>query len=252
MRFVDALKWTLIHRGVSLVALLIGLALAGAGVVLGLGDVLDQLADDPASPGDALQAGNPIITVGLVVVGVVVWLVGKSYALYLTMPSATGKAATDQFDMKQVRSEVLDALDDRLATIEDDLEATRRSVAELKRRDHAAAFDETDSFGVGSRDDSLAPTTDEPASTAPDEGRSSSVDSATTSWEFGDDRQGREVASSPAGTVDDPETTDEKTTDRESSDEKTTDRESSDEEATDVESSDDESTDGNGTNDPLA
>ena len=242
MRFVDALKWTLIHRGISLVSLLVGLALAGAGIVLGLGDVLDQLAADPASPGDALQAGNPIITVGLVVVGIAVWLVGKSYALYLTMPSATGKAATDQFDMKQVRSEVLDALDDRLATIEDDLEATRRSVAELKRRDHAAAFDETDSFGVGSEDDSPVPPTDGPASTAPDEGQSSSDESTTTSWEFGDDQQGREVASSPAETADDPEPTAAKAIDTESSDE----------EATDAESSDEEPTDGNGTNDPLA
>ena len=142
MRFVDALKWTLLHRGISLVSLLLGLALAGAGIVLGFGEMVGTLVADPSNPGDALQVGNPFAALVLVTLGVVVWLVGKSYALYLTLPRATGQAAVDEFDMKQVRSEVLDALDERLSTIEDDLEVTRRSVAELKRREHAAAFDE--------------------------------------------------------------------------------------------------------------
>ena len=209
MQFVDALKWTLLHRGISLVSLFVGLSLAGAGIVLGLGDVVETLANDPSNPGAALEAGNPIISLVFLVAGIAVWLLGKSYALYLTMPSATGKAAADEFDMKQVRSEVLDALDDRLATIEDDLEATRRSVAELKRREHATSFEENEavSSAIGDSSTSSNATAAEPISSASTGSRSSGVeptssgDSSAEDWELGDDQQPRDSVD-PSSEVD--------------------------------------------------
>lgn len=224
MRFVDALKWTLIHRGISLVSLLLGLALVGVGLMVGLGDAMSTLANDPTSPGDALAAGNPVVTIALVALGIAVWLLGKSYALYLTMPRATGQAAVDEFDMKQVRSEVLDALDERLSTIEDDLEATRRSVADLKRNDHAAAFDESDALDTsGMGDPSTSPGH---TSTAADDGptqttgagstatatatssdrtggdssvttQSTDNDGGDADWQFGDDQEGQEREDAP-------------------------------------------------------
>ncbi len=140
----DAFRWTMLYRGVSAVAFLLGTGLAIVGFVVGFGGSLSTLLADPSNPGRALEAVDPVLTLAFVALGVLVWQVGKSYALFLTVPRAAGRAAAEEVDTQRMRSELLEVLDDRLAEFESDLEQTRRSVEELERSDHATAFDERD------------------------------------------------------------------------------------------------------------
>ncbi len=133
----DAFRWTLMYRGIWLLSVVVGAGLVGLGLVVGF-DLSAFLAD----PTDPAAAANPAVTGALALAGLVVWLLGRSFALYVTLPRAAGEAAADAFDTERVRSEVLEVLDDRLAAIEDEIETTRRGVQELKRTEHAETFDE--------------------------------------------------------------------------------------------------------------
>lgn len=140
----------MLYRGISIGTLLAGVGLAVVGVVLGFGGALSAILADPLNPQGAVDASNPTVTIAFAVLGLLVWQFGKSFALYHTLPRATGEVAAEEFDTERVRSEVLEVLDERLAGIEDELEETRRSVQELKRAEHAATFDESDHLETSS------------------------------------------------------------------------------------------------------
>lgn len=142
MNYTEAAKWALLYRGIATVSFLVGFGIVLLGLVVGLGGALTALASDPTGAGDALSQASPLVTLAFVAVGLVVWHLGKAFALFLTLPRASGEVAADAFDTARVRSEVLEALDDRLADMEGEIQETRRSVQELKREEHAAAFDE--------------------------------------------------------------------------------------------------------------
>lgn len=138
------LRWAVLYRAFAAGALCLGLILVAIGVVVGFGTAVTSLVADPLTPGPAIDRANPLVTLAFAMVGLVVWQVGKTLALFVTLPRAAGRSAARQFDSSRLRSEVLEGLDDRLAELQADVEETRRSVRELKRAEYADHFDERD------------------------------------------------------------------------------------------------------------
>jgi len=122
----------------------LGLALVAAGLVVGFGSTLTELLADPLNPGTAIEQANPTVTLLFAVLGIIVWQLGKTYALFVTLPRAAGRAAGRQLDATQLASEVHNSLDDRLASLEVELEETRRAVRDLEDDAEIATFDERD------------------------------------------------------------------------------------------------------------
>lgn len=127
MKSVSALRWTLWYRGIATGSFLVGLALFGLGLVTGFGEAATLLfADFPTNVDAAVGQSNPLVTLAFAVVGLLVWQVGKTYALFVTVPPATGRWTARSFDSVTLRGEVVDMLDDRLANMETELETMRR------------------------------------------------------------------------------------------------------------------------------
>ena len=163
MTYTAALRWSLLYRGITTAAFLVALALFGVGLVAGFGGTVTLLLSDfPHNVGDAIAGSNPLITLVFAVIGVLVWQVGKSFALFVTLPRATGRRAASSFDTVRLRSEDLEALDERLSEIERDVAETRRAVQELKRDGHAMSFDqrETADGNTAGETDATAPERD--------------------------------------------------------------------------------------------
>ncbi|ELY71068.1 hypothetical protein [Natrinema versiforme] len=135
-------KWTLVYRAITVGALGLGLALVAAGFLAGFGGAITGLLADPLNPGPAIESANPMITLLFAALGIVVWQLGKSYALFVTLPRAAGRAAGRQLDANRLASEVHDGLDDRLADMEAELAETRRAVEALEEGGRTATFDE--------------------------------------------------------------------------------------------------------------
>lgn len=143
MQSVSALRWTLLYRGIATGSFLVGLALLALGFVVGFGDATTLfVADFPNNVGAAVEQANPFVTLAFAVVGLLVWQVGKTYALFVTLPPATGRWTARSFDSVELRGEVVDMLDDRLAAMESELVALRRQVRAVDGE--SAAFDERD------------------------------------------------------------------------------------------------------------
>ena len=138
------IRWAVLYRAFATGALALGLVLVGLGVLAGFGTAVTTLVTDPLNPGPAIEQANPLVTIAFALVGLVVWQVGKTVALFLTLPRAAGRSAARQIDTAKLRSEVLKGLDERLAEMQTDVQETRRNVQELKRAEHAQQFDEHD------------------------------------------------------------------------------------------------------------
>ncbi|SFS69497.1 hypothetical protein [Halostagnicola kamekurae] len=145
MELSNAAKWTLFNRALTAGAMVLGTGLALLGFVLGFWGSIETLVVD-RNVQTAVENANPILTLALAAVGFIVWQIGKTYALFWSLPRASGRAAAKRFDHGRLKSEVVEALDERLAEMEEDVAETRRSVQELKRTEHAAAFDEEDAL----------------------------------------------------------------------------------------------------------
>ena len=142
MTAVDTLVWSLRYRAIATGAFLLGLVVFVLGLAAGFSGAIGTFVADPLDPGAALSEVNLAVVGVLALVGLVIWQLGKAFALFVTLPRATGRRAAKSMDTKKLRSEVLEALDGRLADMEAEIEETRRSVQELKRDEHAASFDE--------------------------------------------------------------------------------------------------------------
>ncbi|MDS0473920.1 hypothetical protein [Natrinema sp. 1APR25-10V2] len=138
----NPLKWAILYRIVAVGALVLGLALVAAGLVVGFGGAITALFTDPLDPGPAIEQANPVITLLFAALGVVVWQLGKTYALFVTLPRAAGRAAGRQVDANRVASEVRDSLEDRLTDLETEIEETRRAVEALEDGDRQLTYDE--------------------------------------------------------------------------------------------------------------
>ncbi|MFC6717546.1 hypothetical protein ACFQGT_04320 [Natrialbaceae archaeon GCM10025810] len=144
MTVKNALKWTALYRALAAASLLVGMVLVIAGVVVGSRGALVTLADDPTAIDAAVEAANPLFTVAFAVAGVIVWQFGKAFALFVTLPRASGWRAADGFDSERLKSEIVEAIDVRLAEMEEDVAQTRRSVRKLERDRNTATFDDDD------------------------------------------------------------------------------------------------------------
>lgn len=156
-------KWALIYRVIAVGALMLGAALVVLGFLAGFGGAVTTLVSDPLTPGSAIERANPAITLLFCVLGVIVWQVGKTYALFLTLPRAAGRAAARRFDSKRVADDVAGELDDRLAAMEAELADTRRELEELKRRsgEQVTSYDEHEHLDSSAADgDEATPTAD--------------------------------------------------------------------------------------------
>lgn len=185
----EALKWTLLYRGISIGAFALGGVLIAAGVFLGFASAVRTLFTDPAG---AVEAANPLVTIAFGVLGLAVWQVGKTYALFVTVPEAAGRAAAEEFDTEHLRSELLESIDDHLSDLQVDVEETRRNVQELKRAEHAAEFDETDVLGssTGAAIDASGGATTERDRTAGDSSRGSNATGSGSAGVGGSGRAG--------------------------------------------------------------
>ena len=159
MKYTDALRWTLLNRAIAIGAFLAGVVLFALGMVAGFGEAVTLFFSNfPNNVGEATDRANPMVTLVFAIVGILVWQVGKTFALYVTLPRATARRTGKSIDSARLRSELLEGLDARLATMEEDVVETRRSVQELKREVHATSFDEGELTGpTGSRSDGGAP-----------------------------------------------------------------------------------------------
>ncbi len=136
MQLTEALRWTVYYRGIALVSFLIGAALAAVGVWYGFVDiVLSQL---PGTAGNATADVTGLaVGTALILLGFVVWQIGKTAAFYMTLTEATENEMADRFDTQTVKSEILEVLDDRLSDIHADVETTRQQIDRLGIEDHA-------------------------------------------------------------------------------------------------------------------
>lgn len=146
MKLTEALRWTIYYRGIALVSFLLGAVLAGVGVWYGFLDlVLSRL---PGATGDpSFDTTSVVVGALLILLGVVVWQIGKTAAFYMTITEATESEMADQFDTQTVKSEILEVLDDRLADIHADVESTRQQVDRLGIDEHADELTVHDGVG---------------------------------------------------------------------------------------------------------
>lgn len=169
----NSFKWTIVYRGITVGSLVLGLALVGAGLFVGFGSAVTTLFTDPRNAESAIGQADPIITLLFAAAGLVVWQLGKTYALFVTLPRAAGRAAGRQLDATKLASEVQDGLDDRLSDLEDDLAETKRAVRALEAEaDHTATFDEDGLEGETDRPPELEPAAAEtnPPPSSPSDG----------------------------------------------------------------------------------
>lgn len=143
MNGTDAFRWALYYRLLASVSFVLGIAVAAVGVWLGAGDFLDTLLFGEA---DALLSGeidspnSPVIAAIGVVVGVLVWQVGKAAALHKTLTEATQAELADDLDHEAMKSDLLNVLDERLSDMHAEVEQTRRGVNSLQQDQHADEF----------------------------------------------------------------------------------------------------------------
>ncbi len=129
-----AFRWSGYYFLLTTAATVLGLAIVGAGVLLGVGQGYE-----------AYRAGESITAVlgtagfGLVIalVGIAVWRFGKAWALYKTLTGATEEQLADTFDTEHVKADILSVLDDRLADMQQDLQSVNRSLRDLKKEESA-------------------------------------------------------------------------------------------------------------------
>ncbi|MFC6766298.1 hypothetical protein [Natrinema soli] len=163
MKYTDALRWTLLYRAMATGAFLTGLALLGIGLVAGFGEAISLFVSDfPSNVGPAIEQANPIITLIFGALGVLTWQIGKTYALFVTLPrSIARRSAKSNKRDSQVHEEIQE-LDERLANVEAEMTAIREGVQQLS---HETTADDSD-VGIGS-DDSVtinSSPTDDPGS----------------------------------------------------------------------------------------
>jgi len=88
-----AVRWAAYYRGIATLSFVVGIGIAAYGFSAGLGEAIDILINNyPAQQAEAEAAANVPLALGAIVVGVLVWQVGKSAAFYWTLTSAVDEA----------------------------------------------------------------------------------------------------------------------------------------------------------------
>ncbi|WP_435360875.1 hypothetical protein [Haloarchaeobius sp. DFWS5] len=118
----QTLKLVSYYRALAFLSFAVGALFIALGVYLGLAEASQYVIDDFSR---ARETANLMVFVVLTLVGLFVWQVGKSIAMVRTVDRAMavgGAAETDQ----QLKSEVLDVVNDQLSSMEADLRSQMR------------------------------------------------------------------------------------------------------------------------------
>lgn len=132
------LRWAGYYFVLSTTAALVGFAIVGIGVALGLTTAYGMYTDGAAT-GAILRTAAPGLVVALL--GVVVWRVGTAAAFYKTLTGAVDDELGQRFDSERVKSEILSVLDERLSDMQFEIEQTRRKIDDANREEAASDFE---------------------------------------------------------------------------------------------------------------
>lgn len=130
-----AFRWSGYYFALTTIATVVGLALIGAGAVVG-----GKAGYDAYQAGTAATAalGTAAPGLALALVGVVVWRLGKAVAFYKTLTGAMEDELADTYDTEHVKADILSVLDDRLSDIQHDIQSMNRNVRKLDDDEEAA------------------------------------------------------------------------------------------------------------------
>ena len=142
-------RWAVIYRALTIGALVGGLALVAFGFLTGFRGALFVLLEDPLNPGPAIEQANPSITLIFSLLGIVVWQFGKAYALFVTLPRASGRAASRKLGSKGRSRVTLAELDERLAAMEAEIAQARREIRTIEDVDASVDYDEREHLVSG-------------------------------------------------------------------------------------------------------
>ena len=137
-------RWAIIYRALTIGSLLAGVGIAVFGFLAGFRTAIVLLVAEPMNPGPAIEQANPSITLLFCLLGVVVWRFGRAYALFFTLPRASGRAAARRLGSKGRSRVTLRKLDERLAGMEAEIAEMRREIQALERSETSTQFDERD------------------------------------------------------------------------------------------------------------
>ncbi|MFC6951532.1 hypothetical protein [Halorubellus litoreus] len=137
----QTVKYVAFHQVLATLAAVVGLGIVGVGAWLGFGDAAQiVLSDAPQNWGDAVAAANPTTFVALAVVGVIVWQVGKTVALVVTIgkvADAVGGGGGGA-DAEAVKRAVLSDVDDRISSVESDVKRHEQALSDAERASSGA------------------------------------------------------------------------------------------------------------------
>lgn len=127
----QTLKYLAFYQVLATLSLVVGVALVGLGVQMGFGDSITIIMQDaPKNWGDAVSAAQPGVFAAMAVAGVLVWQVGKTLALVLTMGKVADAAGGgDASDAEQIRSAVMSDVEDRIAPLASDVKDHEQRLA---------------------------------------------------------------------------------------------------------------------------
>lgn len=134
-----ALRWAGIYVALAGVAALIGLALVGAGVVVGGATLAYELYLRGNSLRGVLLATGPGIVLQLL--GIAVWAIGRTAARYGTFAAALEAEGVTEVDSESLKSNILSVVDDRLSDLHEEVSQTRRLVNRMSRDEAADEFE---------------------------------------------------------------------------------------------------------------
>ena len=129
------LRWASYYFVLSTAAALVGFAIVGVGLLLGLTTAYGMYVDG-ASFGAIAGTAAPGLVVSLL--GIVVWRIGTAAAFYKTLTGAVDDEMGERFDSERVKSEILSVLDERLSDMQFEVQQTRRKIDDSNREEAAA------------------------------------------------------------------------------------------------------------------
>lgn len=147
MSLTSSLRWSLYDRALALVPFLLGLGIFAAGVWLGAGAFIEELAF--GDPSDAGSPASPVLVGVGVVLGLVVWQIGRSAVRHHTMRSAVEERIDELVDEEAIASAAASKVDDRIADVETDVQQVDRKTTRLEQQFRGDELGE-DEFGAGS------------------------------------------------------------------------------------------------------
>jgi hypothetical protein len=135
-----AVLWAGLYTIVASLVTLLGLAIIGGGLAIGGKDVYDAYQATGDVTTNVLWDAAPGIAI--IVLGIVVLQLGTALALFFTLPNAISEELKETYDNERVKSEILTVLDDRLSTMERELQQARDTGDEERGYDDSFELDD--------------------------------------------------------------------------------------------------------------